>query len=278
MPQKTQNNSSSIHRKIQISDVRKCTTRIEVGHDDTPEEKSGAVITHFASEKVLESEAIQNAISEVTGGTVEEPVTAPVIMPVASASRPHITAKQIKEQEIERAMRSAERIKSARSRRKIRRYPPTEFGLKRVALAMATAAVVVFGVVYLVNANTPDISMKVAAMQNGIDAVYPAYTPRGFALSDITSENGKVTLNFKNPETGAAYSLTEEAVSENVTLLEYIDETFGANYTRIDEQGISVYISNNGAAWTNNGVVFKLKITSGSLTRKQITTIATTQK
>ena len=278
MPQKTQNNSSSIHRKIQISDVRKCTTRIEVGHDDTPEEKSGAVITHFASEKVLESEAIQNAISEVTGDTVEEPVTAPVIMPVASASRPHITAKQIKEQEIERAMRSAERIKSARSRRKIRRYPPTEFGLKRVALAMATAAVVVFGVVYLVNANTPDISMKVAAMQNGIDAVYPAYTPRGFALSDITSENGKVTLNFKNPETGAAYSLTEEAVSENVTLLEYIDETFGANYTRIDEQGISVYIGNNGAAWAHNGVVFKLKITSGSLTRKQITTIATTQK
>lgn len=278
MPQKTQNNSSSIHRKIQISDVRKCTTRIEVGHDNIPEEKSGAVITHFASEKVLESEAIQNAISEVTGDTVEEPVTAPVIMPVASASRPHITAKQIKEQEIERAMRSAERIKSARSRRKIRRYPPTEFGLKRVALAMATAAVVVFGVVYLVNANTPDISMKVAAMQNGIDAVYPAYTPRGFALSDITSENGKVTLNFKNPETGATYSLTEEAVSENVTLLEYIDETFGANYTRIDEQGISVYIGNNGAAWANNGVVFKLKITSGSLTRKQITTIATTQK
>ena len=121
--------------------------------------------------------------------------------------------------------------------------------------------------------------IKVAAMQTGINAVYPQYTPRGYSLSDITAENGRILINYKNAETGEVYSITEENSSWNSTALQnnYVKEHFGANYTKVEENGISVFISANNAAWVNNGILFKLTVTSGSLTRKQITTIATSK-
>ena len=94
--------------------------------------------------------------------------------------------------------------------------------------------------------------------------------------NDITYS---VLINYKNAETGEAYSITEENSSWNSTALQnnYVKEQFGANYTKVEENGISVFISANNAAWVNNGILFKLTVTSGSLTRKQITTIATSK-
>lgn len=161
--------------------------------------------------------------------------------------------------------------------KKMKKYSRNTFGFKWIAMAFAMAVVVVIGIVYLVNKNMPDVALKVVAMQNGIDAVYPEYTPRGYTLSDITSEDGKVTLNFRNAEAGAGYTLVEERVDEAAKLSEYVSEAFGENYTRVDERGTVIYIGNGGAAWASGGVLFKLKITSGTLTRKQIVTIATTK-
>ena len=189
-----------------------------------------------------------------------------------------LSAREIKEQEIAKAINATNR-QITRKQAKARKYPPMEFGFKKVALALAMSAAAVLGIVYLVDTNSPDISLKVAAMQNGINAVYPEYTPRGYILSDITSENGKVTLNFKNPETGTSYSLVEENIeaSDTTTLAEYVSDTFGENYTKLEEQGTIVYIGSGGAAWVDGGVFYKLKVSSGSLTRKQILTIATTK-
>lgn len=154
------------------------------------------------------------------------------------------------------------------------------FGFKRVVLALACAAAAVFAIVYFVNLNSPDISLKVAAMQSGIEAKYPTYIPRDFNLSDITSENGKITLNFRNSSTGDAFSIIEEKSSWDSTALyeNYVKYTYGDNYTLIRDQettrGLALYISNSDACWVNGGVVYKLKTTSGSLTKKQIKAIA----
>jgi hypothetical protein len=162
-------------------------------------------------------------------------------------------------------------------KKKSRKLPHVEFGLKRMALALVVAMVLMAGAIYVIDASTPDPSLKVIALQGGIEAVYPEYVPRGYVLSDITSENSKVIMNFKNVDEGAEYSLIEEVVGVDgeKTLNEYIKSTFGLDCTRIDEQDRIVYISNNGAAWVDGEILFKLEITSGSLTRKQIITIAT---
>ena len=183
------------------------------------------------------------------------------------------TAKQLKETAIEKALASA--VKNS-SKKQAKKSPRVQFGFKRVMLALACAAVAVFAIVYFVNLNAPDISLKVAAMQTGIEASYPSYVPRDFSLSDITSENGKITLNFKNPSTGDAFSLVEEKSSwdSNTLLNNFVRENFDKDFTTMREQGLTIYIDNINAAWVNGGVDYKLNVTSGSRTKKQIRSIA----
>lgn len=149
------------------------------------------------------------------------------------------------------------------------------FGFGRILLALSCTAAAVFAIVYFTNLNMPDISLRVAAMQTGIEASYPSYVPRDFALSDILSKNGKITLNFKNNKTGGLFSLSEEKSSwDSGTLLKnYVLDAFEGEHATIREQGLTIYVKNGNAAWVNGGIVYKL--TSDSLTKKQIISIAT---
>ena len=175
----------------------------------------------------------------------------------------------------------ARAIKAAEQAPKTKKSRPSKykvhFGFKRVILALACAGAAVFAIVYFVNLNTPDISLRVAAIQNGIDATYPGYVPRDYSLSDITSENGKITLNFKNATTGEAFTIMEEKSSwdSNALYTNFVKENYSDGHTVIREQGLTLYIDGSNACWVNGGIVYKLKTISGSLTKKQIKTIAT---
>lgn len=181
------------------------------------------------------------------------------------------TAKEIKTQAIEKALAAAAKTQPTQNQR-----TPMRMDWRRVVLALACAAAAVFAIVYFVNLNSPDISLRVAAMQTGIEASYPGYVPRDYTLSDITSEDGKVTLNFANSSTGDAFTLIEEKSSwdSNALLANFVKKAYGENYSTIKEQGLTIYISGSDAAWVNGGVVYKIDTTSGSLTKKQITNIA----
>ena len=113
-------------------------------------------------------------------------------------------------------------------------------------------------------------------MQSGIEATYPAYVPRGYNLSDITSEKGKIVLNFSDTATGDSFSLTEEnsVWDSNALLNNYVREEYGEDYIVIKEQGLTIYVSNSDATWVNRGIIYKLQTKQGSLTKKQIKTIA----
>ncbi len=190
--------------------------------------------------------------------------------PAQQPTRP--TAQEMKQTAISQAI-----AKTAKKQViKKRKMNTVHFGFKRILLATVCAAIAVFAIVYFVNLNVPNISLKVAAMQSGIEASYPTYVPRDFNLSDITSENGRITLNFKNGSTGDAFTLVEEKSSwdSNALLNNFVRETYGDNYTMIREQGLTLYISGSNASWVNGGVVYKLKTTSGTLTKKQIKSIA----
>lgn len=190
-----------------------------------------------------------------------------------------MTAKELKDQAIKKALANASKTtdeKKAMAEKEMKKSSKLHFGLGRVVLALSCAAAAVFAIVYFVNLNMPDISMRVAAMQTGIEASYPSYVPRDFSLSDITSEDGKVLLNFKNAETSDAFSLIEENSSwdSNALLTNYVKDEYGEDYSIVREQGLTIYISGNDAAWVNGGVVYKIKTTAGMLTKKQIRSIA----
>ena len=201
-----------------------------------------------------------------------------------SASR--ITAKQLKDQAIQKALASAEnvtmeegknmtdQVKAKKKAKKLSKQMHFSFG--RIMLATACAAAAVFAVVYFVNLNMPDISLRVAAMQTGIEPTYPNYIPRDYSVSGITSEEGKVTMTFTNSAIDSSFTLTEEKSSwdTNALLSNFVKEEYGENYTVIREQGLTIYISGSDAAWVNGGIVYKIDTTSGSLTNKQIRSIA----
>ncbi len=186
-----------------------------------------------------------------------------------------MSAKELKDQAIKKALAAANAT-SNEEQAQMKTAAKMHFGLGRLVLALSCAAVVVFAIVYFVNLNIPDISLKVAAMQTGIDASYPSYIPRDYSISSITSENNKITLDFKNTKNNDAFSLVEEASSwdSNALMTNYVQKTFKDNYSIVREQGLTIYISDNNAAWVNGGIVYKLTVTSGSLTHKQIRSIA----
>lgn len=264
-----------------------------------PEKVTGEPIVIRRSQKVqhFRTEMMPEEQVQVKQEPMQGPVAHPlqtmakermVVRSMAMTSTPvttqKLTAKEIKDREIKKALASAAQVsksteETANSKKQgeAQKMGKVHFGFGRVLLAMSCAAVAVFAIVYFVNLNMPDLSLRVAAMQTGIDASYPSYVPRDYSLSDITSEDGKVTLNFKNSATGDAFSLIEEASSwdSNALLSNYVVAEYGEDYATIKEQGLTLFTRGSDACWVNGGVVFKLKTLSGSLTKKQIKAIAT---
>lgn len=188
-----------------------------------------------------------------------------------------MTAKEIKDQAIQKALASAATVEQSDSGQKTKKMSKMHFGFGRVALALSCAAIVALAIVYFVNLNMPDISLRVAAMQTGINASYPGYVPRGYAVSSITSESKKIVLDFKNGEDEGMFTLTEETSSwdSNALLNNYVKTTYGDNYKTVKEQGLTIYINGSDAAWVNGGVFYNITAKNGILTNKQICSIAT---
>lgn len=202
----------------------------------------------------------------------------------AKIEPPKSSAKELKDRAIKQALETAaasESItttaKASTQKKSKNKTMKVHFGFGRVLLALSCAAVAVFAIVYFVNLSMPDVSLKVAAMQTGINAAYPNYVPRDYSISSITSENKKIVLEFKNASADSIFTLTEETSSwdSNALLSNYVKDTYGDNYTVVKEQGLTIFISGSDAAWVNGGVVYKLDTKSGSLTNKQIRSIAT---
>lgn len=200
-----------------------------------------------------------------------------------------MTAKQLKDQAIKKALMSAASMPQqqtqpqgiintmqAQPKVKTKKVKGMHFGVGRIVLALSCAAAAVFAIVYFVNLNMPDVSLRVAAMQTGINASYPSYVPRDYAVSSITSENGKVVLEFTNSASGESFKLEEETSSwdSQALMTNYVKEAFGDNYSIVKEQGLTIYVNGSNAAWVNGGVVYKLSAKENTLTNKQITSIA----
>ena len=148
---------------------------------------------------------------------------------------------------------------------------------KRFLIAFSASAAVVAILGLIVRFNMPDVSVKVAAMQTGIEATYPTYIPRGYQLSSVTSdkENG-ITMEFGDSD-HHTFTINEKKSSwdSNALLNNYVKERWGSDYTALREHGITIYISDGNATWVNGGLVYNLASDTGVLTKKQIKNIVT---
>ncbi|MBQ3294850.1 DUF4367 domain-containing protein [Candidatus Saccharibacteria bacterium] len=185
--------------------------------------------------------------------------------------------RDIKDSAIKTALKSVDMIETSDTARPTATISTKNtFGAKRLILAFGCAALAVGVIGYFVSVNTPDLSVRVAAMQSGIEATYPSYIPRGYSLSDIVSEEGKLTMTFENSDK-TSFTLSEEKSAWDNEALEsnYVHSTWGSNYTSIREQGITIFISGSDATWVNGGLVYKIDASGNNLTKKQIKSIVT---
>ena len=283
--QESNHNQSAINarRKVGVSTTlnRKYVRRPQKSTDDVVVAvKKSPKVRHFGTQTVASSKKVEKDAGSIMQKAPVHPMQKTANERLkqyreqsASQQRKKLTAKELKDQAINKALVEAARTGEAdekMEKTKIR------FGFPRVVLALSCATIVVLMIVYFVNLNMPDISLRVAAMQTGFEASYPSYIPRDYTLSGITSEEGNITLSFKNHSAETTFSLVEKKSTwdSNALLNNFVKSTYGENYSVIREQGLTIYISDSNATWVNGGVVYNLNAETSNLTKKQIKSIA----
>lgn len=198
----------------------------------------------------------------------------PAARPVAN---PALSAKEAKDKAVKSALRSVATMERADEQapkvtdvksKKIKSKKKT----RRLILALACSAATVGLLALFINANMPDISVRVAAIQTGIEAKYPTFVPRGYSLSSVVSDKeGEITMRFV-ADGDKTFELTEQNSTWDSTALlnNFVKVTYAGDYITLREQGITIYVYGSEAAWVNGGVFYRIVAHGDSLTKEQI--------
>lgn len=145
-----------------------------------------------------------------------------------------------------------------------------------VSFASAGAALLLIAG-YFTYVNMPNLSVRVAAINAGVDANYPGYRPSGYSLSGPVAYNdGQVTMKFEGNGTSNDFTLTQTNSGwDSVAVLDnYVAPQADTDYMTITEGGLTIYSWGNGnAAWVNRGVLYTVE-GDAPLTPDQVQRIA----
>ena len=179
------------------------------------------------------------------------------------------TAHQLKNEAIEKAL-SNEII----SNKKARRRQKKGGALRWLNTFSVGFAVMLLGG-YLTYLSMPNISIKMAAVQSGIDAKYPGYKPDGYALNGpIKFKSGEVSMKYAYADGSSGYTITQQKSGWNSSAVkEFFSEKHkNPNTTMID--GLTIYSGGKEAAWVNGGILYQIS-GDANLSSSQIEKIAT---
>ncbi len=200
-------------------------------------------------------------------------------MAARKAEPVHMTAQEMKDRAIRQALRKMnqmERENNQTSFYEAKQQKKHFWQNRRFAIAGAMAVVTVALLGYLVHLNMPDISVRVAAMQSGIEKAYPSYVPANYRLDGLVKEdNGHITMNFKS-DSNNVFSLSEEKTSWDsaAVLTNYVKKNWGGEYSIAKGQGLTIYVSGSNAAWVNGGVLYIIEDATNSLSASDLHDIA----
>lgn len=264
--------------KVKEENERKAAAKVALSPKVT---RAAAKVTKSSAKVMAKSNRAKKAGTASPMPSRPTAVHSNTMRPMTTPSmRRRPSSQELKANAIESALASVatmeDRKQASRSKKTV--MPRKKTGAKRFAIALSCAVACVVAVIGFVGSNIPDISVRVAAMQTGIQASYPSYIPRDYSLGDISSEDGKITMVFNGPD-NAAFKLVEEKSSwdSSALLRNYVEPSWGDQYATTHEQGITIYISNasSDAAWVNGGVLYKITSSGTALTKKQVRSIVT---
>lgn len=179
------------------------------------------------------------------------------------------TAHQLKNEAIEKAL-SNEIISNKKARRRQKKG-----GTLRWLNTFSVGFAVMLLGGYLTYLSMPNISIKMAAVQSGIDAKYPGYKPDGYALNGpIKFKSGEVSMKYAYADGSSEYTITQQKSGWNSSAVkEFFSEKHkNPNTTMID--GLTIYSGGKEAAWVNGGILYQIS-GDANLSSSQIEKIAT---
>ncbi len=149
---------------------------------------------------------------------------------------------------------------------------------KRRAFNVAAASLGVLMITgYFTYVNMPNLSVRVAAAQAGIDASYPEYRPVGYRLNGpVAYQDGQVSMKFASNSSPVGFALNQSNSSwDSAALLEkYVNPRSEGKYATYNDGGLTIYTYGTDAAWVNGGVLYTVE-GDASLSNEQVRRIAT---
>lgn len=180
-------------------------------------------------------------------------------------------ARELKNEAIHRVLQqdiNSQKISSARSK------SHKKFFSGWSKILPAGLAIMLLGG-YLTFLSMPNISIRMASIQSGVNAKYPNYQPNGYTLSGpIALKNGEVSMKFAYADGNQSYTLTQQKSNwDSSAVRQYVDSK-NQNAIITQSNGLTIYTYDNNAAWVNGGVLYTLE-GDAPLSSNQIQRIAT---
>lgn len=125
-------------------------------------------------------------------------------------------------------------------------------------LAPAGLAVMLLGG-YFTYLSMPNISVRVAAIQSGIDASYPGYRPSGYSLrGPIRVHTGEVSMRFAYAGGDQHFTITQQKTDwDTAAVKQFVDQkTSHAGVSLVN--GLTIYTYDGNAAWTDGGILYQI--------------------
>jgi hypothetical protein len=146
---------------------------------------------------------------------------------------------------------------------------------RMLSLASASLALIMLAG-YFTYLNMPNLSVRVAAAQAGFNATYPGYQPDGYRIKKVAFAEGQVGIQYSANGGTQGFTVKQEKSGwdSSALLANYVEPTSKGGYIPHGEQGITVYVFDNNAAWVNDGIRYTIQ-GDAPLSSEQILDIAT---
>lgn len=209
-------------------------------------------ITKFAPQKIEATRVEKHKVDhDLAAQTRELEKAHAEYVAATKQSSAHISSRTVKEHLLQKAVEQVP-DESASTHQKAQ-TSRSRFS----SAAMASLALVMLGG-YLTYINIPNLSIRIAAANTGIDASLPAYQPAGYKISGpIGYGNGEVNVNYKANNSDQGYKLTQRPTDWDpvATLDNYVESDSNSDYQIRSVQGLTVYTYDKKAVWVDGGIL-----------------------
>lgn len=151
-----------------------------------------------------------------------------------------------------------------------------KYRTKMASLVFGSLALVMLGG-YMTYLNAPNLSVRIAAAQAGIDASYPNYHPDGYSLhGPVAFNSGEVSMTFVANANKEVSYLVQQSKSDwdSMALLEnYVKGQSNGDYATSQLNGKTIYTYKGNAAWVSGGILYTIN-GNAQLSPEQIRKIA----